>query len=381
MIITYYQHMLNQTITPLDYHELRSISGTAARCAILQILKSTGGNITHTALLLSTTRKTIYKAIDKKKQGNLSDTSTKPLTIHNKTSSSIEEQVVTLKKKTRYGPKRLVKELYEVYTVRLSLHTIRNILRRNKDKLKKNHKPKARKARPFIDWYSAKACEIVQIDLKHVIDQKALSDKQIDHIHHHNLPKYQWGALDVMSRFKLIAYSDEKSWTNGLMWFLWVTSYLRAHGITRHITYTVDHGEEFGGKSWMKMVELRKLLKSFNCSLIQNTKGHPEENAHLERSHRTDDDEFYIPRILSIKSRQEFFLEAFNYIYYYNCVREHSSLSKEYSTPYQTLIHHEPSVYDTIRYVPPLILDQIAVDLGSWSGYHVLAQHQNVVSR
>jgi hypothetical protein len=31
-----------------------------------------------------------------------------------------------------------------------------------------------------------------------------------------------WSALDVNSRFKLIAYSREKPWTNGLCWYLFV---------------------------------------------------------------------------------------------------------------------------------------------------------------
>ena len=45
----------------LDYKELRGISPHAARRAILQILKSTGGNVAEAARLLHTTRKTIYK--------------------------------------------------------------------------------------------------------------------------------------------------------------------------------------------------------------------------------------------------------------------------------------------------------------------------------
>lgn len=115
--------------------------------------------------------------------------------------------------------------------------------------------------------------------------------EQITHIRAKDLPLYQWGALDVNSRFKLIAYSGEKSWTNGLTWFLWVTSWIRSHGVTGDIVYTVDHGEEFGGKSWLKIVELKKLLSGFGVKLIQNRIKHPEENSHLERSHRTDDNE------------------------------------------------------------------------------------------
>lgn len=360
--------------TRLDYQELRTISPKAARQAILQILKANKGKVSKTARMLGVTRRTVYKAMTKREAGDLDDASRAPKVVHNKTPTAIEEKVVLLKSKTNYGPLRLKEELEEVYEISLSEHTIRNIVRRNKDSIKnKKHKPHKKGPRPFVDWYTAKPFEVVQIDLKHVVDQKALSMTQIDHIYAHKLPIYQWSAMDVNSRFKLIAYSDEKSWTNGLTWFLWVISWLRSHGVSHQIIFTVDHGEEFGGKSWYKIVELRKLLSGFGCKLIQNHLKHPEENAHLERSHRTDDDEFYIPRILKITNRQEMFSEAFNYMYYYNAVRKHSGINRE--TPVQRLFKQEPQLDARIKYVPPLILDNLSVSLGNWSGYHLLAQH------
>jgi hypothetical protein len=358
----------------LDYSELRNISPKAARRAILQVLKSNQGNVADTARLLHTTRKTIYKALKKDDDGNLDDTSTAPKTVHNRTKKSVEDKVIEIKKKTRYGPIRIADELLEVEGITLSTHTIRNILRRHKKDMKlKTHKPHKKGPRQFVDWYQAKPFEIVQIDLKHIIDQKALSLEQITHIRAQDLPLYQWGAIDVNSRFKLIAYSSEKSWTNGLTWFLWVTSWLRSHGTVGEIVYTVDHGEEFGGKSWLKIVELRKLLSGFNCRVIQNRIKHPEENSHLERSHRTDDDEFYIPRILKIPNRQQFYKEALNYIYYYNNVRKHSGINRE--TPFQRLSKQMPEIDPRIKVVPPLFLDNISLDLGPWSGYHLMAQY------
>jgi transposase len=358
----------------LDYKELRGISPQAARRAILQVLKSVDGNVAETARLLHTTRKTIYKTLRKDEKGSLDDYSTAPKVVPNRTAKDIEDKVIKIKRKTRYGPIRIADELKDVHGITLSTHTIRNIVRRYKKSLKlKQHKPHKKGARPFVDWYSAKPFEIVQIDLKYIVDQKALTMDQINHIHMNDLPLYQWGAIDVNSRFKLIAYSSEKTWTNGLTWFLWVTSWLRSHGITGEIVYTVDHGEEFGGKSWLKIVELRKLLSGFDCKLIQNHLKHPEENSHLERSHRTDDDEFYIPRVLAIKDRQSFYREALNYIYYYNNVRKHSGIGRK--TPFQHLSSQMSGLDDRIRIVPPLFLDNISVELGPWSGYHVLAQY------
>ena len=361
-------------ITHLDYRELRQISPEAARRAILQVLQAHNGNVTTAAKILSVSRATIYKAIRKDKAGDLKDGSKAPQRVHNKTSAEIETRVLELREKTRYGPLRLKDELKEVAGLTISEHTIRNILRRNKARSKiKPHKPHKKGSRPFVDWYQAKAFEIVQIDLKYVVDQKALSMEQIRHHHSNQFPLYQWTAIDVNSRFKLMAYSYQKSWTNGLTFFLWVISWLRSHAVEVPIVFTVDRGEEFGGKSWLKLIELRKLLSGFGCSIIQNNAASPQENAHVERSHRTDDEEFYIPRLLSIHSQKDFFLEAMNYLYYYNVVRKHSSLQRR--SPMQHLLSSSPNLDDKIRFVPPILLDNIAIQLGDWSGYHVLAQH------
>jgi len=39
------------------------------------------------------------------------------------------------------------------------------------------------------------------------------------------------------------------------------------------------------------------------------------------------------------------------------------------------LVATSPDLDAKIRFVPPILLDNIAVQLGDWSGYHLLAQH------
>jgi len=160
--------------TPLDYQELRSISPKAARQAILQILNANNGKVSATARTLGVTRRTVYKAVLKRNAGNLDDASRVPKVVHNKTPKEIEEKVLQLKRKTNYGPLRLKEELEAVYKISLSEHTIRNIVRRNRENIKnKQHKPHKKGPRPFVDWYAARPFEVVQIDLKYSCGSKS----------------------------------------------------------------------------------------------------------------------------------------------------------------------------------------------------------------
>jgi putative transposase len=357
----------------IDYKALREVNAEAARKAVLECLK-TGGNISRVARMFGITRAVVYDVLKKEREGNLKDRSRAPKHRPGKTPGAVEDNVIEVKNKTRFGPERLSRYLAKYEGIHVPAGTVRHIPARNRHRLHYGLRYRPRKGkREFVDWYSAKPFEVVQMDTKYIRDHRALTEEQIIHLDRYHIPNFQWGALDVNSRFKMIAYSRERTWTNGLCWYLWVISWLRSHGVKSKIVFTVDNGEEFGGKSWMKVRDLRKLISGFGCRLIQNHKGHAEENAHLERSHLTDDQEFYIPRVLTIRSEAELLDQATGYIYYYDNLREHSALN--YQTPFAYLKSQYPSIDDTIRLTIPFILDDASVQLGPWSGYHLMEQH------
>ena len=62
----------------------------------------------------------------------------------------------------------------------------------------------------MVDWYSAKPFEVVQIDLKHIRDQKALSKQQIAHLDRYN----RYCKLNCVNPGKCINFIDEKETQN-----------------------------------------------------------------------------------------------------------------------------------------------------------------------
>ena len=200
----------------IDYKALRRINPEAARQAALEYPSSSGHNLAATARAFGVTRPVVYGILAKQQAGGLSDRPKAPYHQPTKTHAPVEEQVVAAKHKTRLGPQRLSLSLARHEDLQLPWATIRNTLGRHRHQIT-SPLPHRRQgaARPFGDWDAAKPCAVVQMGVQRIRDQKALSKAEIARLDHYDLPNYQWGALDVFSPFKLVAYSRECPWTNG----------------------------------------------------------------------------------------------------------------------------------------------------------------------
>lgn len=360
----------------LNYYSLYKLRPETARAVMLEVFTQTG-NISKTARMFSTTRKVVQLAIKKQENGNLADRSHVAKTIHNRTDCLVEEKVITFKNSTKFGYRRVAKELRKKQGLQIKDSAVRNVLKRARKKdLIKGEKVINANGKPvrFYDWYTAEPFEIIQTDLKVILDKKALPQEVYYHLQRYNLPLYQWTAECVNTRIRFLCYSYEKSFTNGLTFYLMVIAWLRAHNIRAELVFTVDWGEEFGGKSRQKITDLRKLLKPLGATIHQNHKGQSQENGFVERSHRTDDEEFYVPRLQTIKTNNQFFLEALNWEWYYNTKRDHTGEGMN-STPYRKLQKLYPWIPKDICAFPPLLLDNISTNIGPWGGYNLLAHY------
>lgn len=283
----------------------------------------------------------------------------------NRTPLHIEELVVELAKKTNLGPHRLSVLLKPSYRISLSPYTIRNILRRHGVYCRKyksvngNRRYAANLAefRPFEFW---------QIDTKHIADQSALPPEAYAAIFKNKLPQYQFTAIDIKTRLRFIAYAYSPSFTNGLAFLLLVASWLRAFGVNRHLFFQTDNGAEFGGTASSRK---RLMMQSFifdplNVSLLNIPPGQKQANSYVERSHRTDDEEFYALNLSLSTSLRSFLRMAQNWICHYNFTRPHFGSNMAGNTPVEAIQRYHCLCHPAIAAMPVVILDRLAVHIG-----------------
>ena len=325
----------------LTYQGLYQMNKIEARKTLLNTLKDNNFNISRTARILECSRNTVKKFM---RRSCLDDLSRKPRYSPRQTPEDLEELVEKERKKTNYGRIRLAKHLESEYKVRLSSHTIRNILHRRG--LKKQSKKRGRfKAVTFYDWDILKPLEHFQIDLKEILDLKTLPYQVYRHAYMHQLPRYQWTALDVYTRIKFIAYSKEKTLANGIVFFVLIHLWIRSYGIDHKLFFQTDWGEEFGGKSIDKLLRLQKeILDPLGIQLLRIRKRRWQDNGFVERTHRTDDEEFYVPHLSKIKDLDQHFRFALKWVYRFNCQRAHFGKHMDSKTPYQRLREKLPHI-------------------------------------
>ncbi len=359
------------------YKELLKMKPFEARSKIIEVYLEVR-SIRKTAELLEISRNTVRKWVRrfKKKGGEgLYPMSKRPKRSPNKTPDDIEDNVVKLRRETGFGAKKLSIELKRRYGIELSEHTIRHILDRHNLTKKK---PKMRVYPTHWAWEDRDDVILIQMDTKDVIDKKTLGTKRWDYYRKSGFPRYQWTALEGRSRLRIIGYSKRLSVTNGIGFMILVVTLFRLNGIKGRIEIQTDWGGEFGGDSVKRIAEINeRYLNPLGAKLVRIPKGRKTYNGRVERSHRTDDEEFYIPSVLEISGIEEFYEKAKRWIDYYNMERPHLGIDGE--TPMRRFEKlygrkfHEALIYNAID-IGEISTDLILL-LNQKVGHNVPAQY------
>ena len=97
-----------------------------------------------------------------------------------------------------------------------------------------------------------------------------------------------------------------------------------------------DHGEEFGGTNPDRLAQINfQDLLPVGAQMVRYPMGRKQYNGRVERSHRTDDEELYRPRILEVGDVRAFLEVAAEWVWFYNMERVHLGRGMEGKTPWE----------------------------------------------
>lgn len=362
----------------LSYREVYRMNPQEARRRLVETYQQTG-SLSETARRWGTSRQLVRKWVRRFHQGGeagLQDRSRRPKTSPRRTPKEIEEKVIRLGEETSYGRHRLSRELWHRERIYLSPHTIRHILKRHG-----LVKPRTRRQVCYPAhwvWEMEEPFSLAQVDVKDIRDEETLGAKRVHHLPRFRLPRYQWTFLEGRTRLRFLAFSRQLTLTNALCWVGLVLLWLRGWGITQKVQWQTDWGSEWGGESLQQIERLnRKIFRPLGAELVRYPLGRKGYNGRVERSHRTDDEEFYLPLLLTIRTERQLLQRAAQWIYYYNVERPHMGEGMEGKSPGQKLVELGVEVPREFALMMPVILDRISTDWVLGPGNDLLAHYIN----
>jgi transposase InsO family protein len=142
--------------------------------------------------------------------------------------------------------------------------------------------------------------------------------------------KYQYTAIDVVSKWRYLKVYPKLTQENTIDFVNKLLIEAKKKGIIIKMIQS-DNGHEF-------QAEFEEYLKSLNIK-IQHTWIHtPDQNGVVERSHRTDEEEFYQETEIDYTNLEDINTKLKIWLEYYNTKRLHFSLN--YLTPEEYLVSH-----------------------------------------
>ncbi len=246
------------------------------------------GNVSLACKRFGISRKTYYKWWKRFKSTkfdplSLVDQKRTARRIRRKTPKNIVKKILRIRKRTRLGPERIRDQMLRLGYRRVPcMRTISRILKKNGLAKKWKHPHKKPKYKHFVELPG----QLVQMDVKYV--PYRINGRQ----------HYQYTAIDCATRLRVLRYYEELCASNSKD-FLDIV--IRSFPFKIKILQT-DNGVEFTHvfqqvnnhyQNEPKVHALDKLCNKNGITHRLIPPGQPQFNGYVERSHRTDMEEFY----------------------------------------------------------------------------------------
>lgn len=250
----------------------------------------------------------------------LGDRSRRPKTMPRMTSPELEKAVVRMRKRTNYGKERIHDELNDL-GITIPVSTIGKILdRKNLLLRQRTYKTQKKHTRSYNLIYPGQR---VQMDIKYVPSEKCPLGRKY----------YQYTVKDECTRMRYLAWHDS-------IWTLRAVETLKEaqkfFGFKIDCVQT-DNGIEFTFDYTAQLTAKNKDPKNHPLDVYCEQQkirhklippGEKEINGKVERSHRTDDEEFYRtitgrPNLIDLRKKGK------RWMMFYNFKRRHSGIAKK----------------------------------------------------
>lgn len=337
------------------YHAMRKEHGPeAARGLARKIMEQQKDNVSRAASILGCSRLCVRRARD----GPLQDASRIPKTQPRRIETKLEKLCLKERKATGYGRRRLALHVSLKYGISVSENTLKRVLKRNG--VRPNRARRGSKdPKPIYDYAALIPFEEGQIDTKYIDDYGALGP-MVFRLRRYGLPIYQWTYVDAKAKVRFLAYSHNRGREYGTLFVTLVALWLRSCGVTTALRMQQD-----GGGEWLQPDDpecgniLRQLQESWQISVRTIPTGKKWLQGIVERSHRTDDEEFYRPHLEKIASCSVFLRKAQQWQDTWNGVRQHWGHGMGGKTPLQKLGECGILVPEKVLHFPVLLLDDV----------------------
>lgn len=277
-------------------------------------------NAKDAAGLLGIHRSTVYRWLSKARsihsrlelsEKGLVRKSTKPHTAHKALSLDLESDIIRVREETGFAAIKIKGEL----KLKAGINTIHRFLAR-KNLLNRygNHIRPRYQETTHMHLKNTKTISYLQMDVKYITPELS------------GLPYtcFEYAIIDIFSRYKeavILNHLDQDGSISALLEMLPKLPF-------KPVFIQTDNGLEFQGR-------FRKLLIDLKLKHHYVHKKTPNENALIERTFRTDEEEFFFRMKQTPKNYDDLRNMFANYLYWYNYKRIHLGINLK--TPYEVV--------------------------------------------